>query len=126
MRQLEMIVTPDGLRDGLREYLKQHAFANASWPDLIALLDRRTPEDLAAWSRAWVEEAGRPTIATERTEGGGVSFRQQDPIARARAAVGPAPESGARQRQRGRAAGRGAARRAGDRRRAGRRTPPPV
>ncbi len=81
MRQLEMIVTPDGLRDGLREYLKQHAFANASWPDLIALLDRRTPEDLAAWSRAWVEEAGRPTIATERTEGGGVSFRQQDPIA---------------------------------------------
>jgi aminopeptidase N len=80
MRQLEMIVTPDGLRDGLREYLKQHSFANASWPDLIALLDRRTPEDLAAWSRAWVEEAGRPTIVTERTEDGGVSFRQQDPI----------------------------------------------
>ena len=64
MRQLEMIVTPDGLRDGLREYLKQHSFANATWPDLIALLDRRTPEDLAAWSRAWVEEAGRPTITT--------------------------------------------------------------
>jgi aminopeptidase N len=80
MRQLEMIVTPDGLRDGLREYLKQHAFANASWPDLIALLDRRTPEDLAAWSRAWVEEPGRPTIATEHTGTGGVSFRQQDPI----------------------------------------------
>jgi aminopeptidase N len=81
VRQLEMIVTPDGLRDGLREYLKQHAFANASWPDLIALLDRRTPEDLAAWSRAWVEEAGRPTIATDQTGDGGVSFRQQDPIA---------------------------------------------
>ena len=29
------------------------------------MLDRRTPEDLAAWSRAWVEEAGRPTITTE-------------------------------------------------------------
>ena len=81
MRQLEMIVTPDGLCDGLREYLKQHAFANASWPDLIALLDRRTPEDLAAWSRAWVEEPGRPTITTELTGNGGVSFRQQDPIA---------------------------------------------
>ena len=81
MRQLEMIVTPDGLRDGLREYLKQHAFGNASWPDLIALLDRRTPEDLAAWSRAWVEEAGRPTIVTESPESGGLAFRQQDPMA---------------------------------------------
>jgi aminopeptidase N len=81
MRQLEMIVTPDGLRDGLREYLKQHAFGNASWPDLIALLDRRTPEDLAAWSRAWVEEAGRPTIVTESPEGGGLAFRQRDPMA---------------------------------------------
>jgi aminopeptidase N len=81
MRQLEMIVTPDGLRDGLRDYLKQHAFANASWPDLIALLDRRTSEDLAAWSRAWVEEAGRPTIATESAHAGSLSFRQQDPIA---------------------------------------------
>ena len=100
MRQLEMIVTPDGLRDGLREYLKQHAFANASWPDLIALLDRRTPEDLAAWSRAWVEEAGRPTIATERTETGGVCLPPAGPDSRAGTAVGPAPESGARQQQR--------------------------
>src|SRR5438552_5007298 len=51
MRQLEMLVGEAGLRDGLREYLHQHAFANASWPDLIAVLDPRTPEDLAAWSR---------------------------------------------------------------------------
>ena len=27
-------------RDGLREYLKAHAFGNATWPDLIAMLDR--------------------------------------------------------------------------------------
>jgi aminopeptidase N len=79
MRQLEMIVTRDGLRDGLREYLKGHAFGNASWPDLIALLDRRTPEDLAAWSRAWVEEAGRPEITAETAADGRLSFRQQDP-----------------------------------------------
>ena len=40
MRQLEMIVGADGFRDGLREYLEAHAFGNATWPDLIALLDR--------------------------------------------------------------------------------------
>jgi aminopeptidase N len=65
MRQLEMILGETPLRDGLREYLRNHAFANASWPDLIALLDARTPQDLAAWSRAWVEEAGRPEIDVE-------------------------------------------------------------
>jgi aminopeptidase N len=62
MRQLEMILGETALRDGLRDYLRTHAFANASWPDLIALLDARTPQDLAAWSRAWVEEAGRPEV----------------------------------------------------------------
>ena len=51
---------PSAFRDGLREYLRRHPFGNATWPDLIALLDARTPEDLAAWSHAWVEERGRP------------------------------------------------------------------
>jgi aminopeptidase N len=64
MRQLEMIVGEEGLRDGLREYLASHAYGNAGWPDLVALLDRRTPEDLDAWSRAWVDDPGRPVITT--------------------------------------------------------------
>jgi aminopeptidase N len=80
MRQLEMIVTPDGLRDGLREYLKGHAYANASWTDLITLLDGRTPEDLAAWSSAWVGEAGRPIVRTEAVGAGAIGLRQQDPV----------------------------------------------
>jgi aminopeptidase N len=65
MRQLEMLVGEEPFRDGLREYLRRYSFGNASWSDLIALLDAKTPEDLAAWSRAWVEEAGRPVIRTE-------------------------------------------------------------
>jgi aminopeptidase N len=83
MRQLETLVGADGFRDGLRDYLKAHAFGNASWPDLIALLDGRTPEDLAAWSRAWVDERGRPAIRTELTLSGGkirrLAFTQRDP-----------------------------------------------
>ena len=47
--------------------LNTYAFGNAAWTDLIALLDGRTPEDLAAWSRAWVDERARPTIRTELT-----------------------------------------------------------
>ena len=65
MRQLEEILGADELREGLREYLTRFAFANATWADLIQILDQRTDEDLAAWSRVWVDEPGRPTIATD-------------------------------------------------------------
>jgi aminopeptidase N len=71
MRQLETIMGPDAFREGLREYLRAHKFGNASWSDLIAVLDERTPEDLVAWSRAWVEEDGRPVITTELSVAGG-------------------------------------------------------
>jgi aminopeptidase N len=84
MRQLETLVGSDAFRDGLREYLQGHAFGNATWPDLIAILDRLTPEDLAAWSRAWVEERGRPIITTELSLANGrirrLAFRQRDPF----------------------------------------------
>jgi aminopeptidase N len=84
MRQLETLTGADAFQDGLREYLKTYSFTNATWPDLIALLDRRTPEDLAAWSHAWVEERGRPTIRTELKLSGGTIERlvltQADPF----------------------------------------------
>ena len=65
MRQLERLLGADQLQNGLRVYLKQFAFGNASWLDLVRVLDERTDRDLAAWSRVWVEEAGRPSIRTE-------------------------------------------------------------
>lgn len=65
MRQLELLMGADTFREGLREYLKTYAFRNATWPDLVAMLDSRTAVDLEEWSRAWVDEPGRPTIATE-------------------------------------------------------------
>ncbi|MBL8996866.1 MAG: ERAP1-like C-terminal domain-containing protein [Gemmatimonadetes bacterium] len=79
MKQLEQLVGEEAMRDGLREYLAQHRFGNATWPDLIAVLDARTPEDLAAWSRAWVEEPRRPRI-TARWADSGVVLAQRDPL----------------------------------------------
>ncbi len=69
MRQLELMIGETALRDGLRQYLKQHAYANATWLDLVAILDAKTPENLAAWSRAWVEERGRPAFTTNLRTG---------------------------------------------------------
>jgi aminopeptidase N len=86
MRQLEMILGEDGFRDGLREYLRAHSFANATWTDLIRVLDARTPEDLEVWSHTWIEEAGRPVITTDlRVDHGRIArlaLVQRDPVPR--------------------------------------------
>ena len=60
MRQLEKLMGKDALRDGLREYLKTYAVDNATWTDLITILDKLTPTDLVAWNKVWVEQTGRP------------------------------------------------------------------
>ena len=65
MRQLETLIGQDPFRDGLREYLQTFRYGNATWPDLIDILDRRSETDLAAWSTVWVEEPGRPVITTQ-------------------------------------------------------------
>jgi aminopeptidase N len=88
MRQLEMIVGEEGFRDGMREYLTRFAFSNATWPELIAILDARTPVDLAGWSDVWVNTAGRPEFelrheTEERGEGLPVLV-QRDPAGRGR------------------------------------------
>ncbi len=69
MQHLENRIGADSLQAGLREYLKRFAFGNATWDELVAILDRRTPEDLTAWSRVWVDEPGRPTLHVELRTG---------------------------------------------------------
>jgi aminopeptidase N len=78
MRQLERLLGPDKLQDGLRAYLKEYQFGNATWTDLIKILGSRATVDLNAWSHAWVEEAGRPSIRTT-VSGADAAFTQSDP-----------------------------------------------
>jgi aminopeptidase N len=82
MRHLESLLGEESFRDGLREYLDAHKFANATWNDLIAVLDRRTPVDLRAWSQVWVEQPGRPIVTTTLAVDAGritqLAFGQRD------------------------------------------------
>ncbi len=75
MRQLERILGPEKLQEGLQVYLKRFEFGNATWTDLIEILDERTERDLSSWSHAWVDAAGRPEVGTVRKPGG-VTFIQ--------------------------------------------------
>jgi len=65
MRHLEQLLGETELRDGLREYLERYSYANATWPQLVELLDERTDLDLGGWSAVWVDEPGRPRIDIE-------------------------------------------------------------
>jgi len=88
MRQLEALLGEEAFRDGVREYLRRHAFGNATWDDLITALASRTTIDLRHWSRMWIDEPGRPLIRTElvvrdeRVER--LSLAQSDPQGRGR------------------------------------------
>ncbi|UCG85878.1 MAG: ERAP1-like C-terminal domain-containing protein [Gemmatimonadota bacterium] len=89
MRQLEWLTGEDPFRQGMQEYLSTFSYRNATWPDLIDILDGLTQEDLRAWSAVWVEEPNRPTIATQlsRDGAGGIgslTLIQSDPAERGR------------------------------------------
>ena len=67
MKHLEGLVGEETFRDGMRTYLDRFRYANATWPDLITILDGLSDEDLKSWSEVWVQEPGRPTIRTNLT-----------------------------------------------------------
>ena len=83
MRQLESLVGQERFQAGLREYLDRYAFANASWSDLIDILDATTDDDLGAWSEVWVNTPGRPLLQrqSEQASGGDADhvLLQDDP-----------------------------------------------
>ncbi|PLW81171.1 peptidase M1 [Kineobactrum sediminis] len=70
MRQLEQLLGPVAFRAGIGEYLRAHAYGNASWPDLVAVLDSHTDTGLAAWSDEWVHSTGFPDFALQYSAGG--------------------------------------------------------
>jgi len=62
MRKLERRIGKDMMRQGLREYLSEFAYGNASWDDLIGILDSVSEEKVTNWSNQWVKSKGMPSI----------------------------------------------------------------
>jgi aminopeptidase N len=84
MRQLEMLIGAKTFQAGLQEYLKTYANKNATWPNLIDILDRITPDkNLKQWSEVWVNTPGRPEfkleIIRERDQLNQLILSQNDP-----------------------------------------------
>lgn len=77
MEMLVRVLGEEAFREGIREYIQCFPYGNATWDELIEILDRYTDADLRSWSQAWVGEKGMPEI-TATLEGDELVVRQQD------------------------------------------------
>jgi aminopeptidase N len=67
LKQLVAYVGLDHFLAGLREYFRQHAWANATLADLLAPVAASSGRNLADWSKQWLETAGVNTLQPEYT-----------------------------------------------------------
>ena len=81
MDKLVELMGEDNFKMGIRDYLHSYAYSNATWPQLIAILDKYTNEDLATFSDVWVHQKGMPHIAIEISNNN-IIFTQSDPYNR--------------------------------------------
>ena len=62
IKQLAFVVGENQFRNGLRLYLKEHAYANAEWSDLVKALERVSKKPLGPWADAWIKRRGMPQV----------------------------------------------------------------
>jgi aminopeptidase N len=65
MQQLENIMGTSNFQKAVREYLKTYYNGNATWNQLVSILDKYTNESLKQWSKVWVYESGMPSYDAE-------------------------------------------------------------
>jgi aminopeptidase N len=65
LKQLEAIVGDSAFRAGLTLFLRRHAYANATWRDLLAALEETSGQDLDLFGEQYILRAGMPAVQTE-------------------------------------------------------------
>jgi aminopeptidase N len=67
LKSLNYFLGEDNFRDGLRIYLKEHAYANARWSDLVGAFEQASEankqhRDVQGWAKAWILQRGMPEV----------------------------------------------------------------
>lgn len=65
LKQLNAIVGDSAFRAGLTLFLRRHAYANATWRDLLAALEESSGVELDAFGAQYILRAGMPVVETE-------------------------------------------------------------
>ena len=65
LKQLDYLVGDAAFRDGVRAFLRAHAYGNATWRDLLGAVGRSAGRDLDTWGEQYILRAGMPVIEQE-------------------------------------------------------------
>ena len=65
LRMLELYLGPEVFRDGMRRYLKEHAYANTVTSDLWAALEAVSRQPVGDMMDTWIRQGGHPVVSVE-------------------------------------------------------------
>lgn len=67
LKQLNYLVGDTAFQRGVQQFLAKHAYANATWQDLLASIGQASHRDLTAWGKQWMLRPGMPEVETRLT-----------------------------------------------------------
>jgi aminopeptidase N len=67
LRQAEFYLGEREFRDAVRLVVREHAYANATWEDLVGAFERTSGRELDDWADAWVKRRGMPDVRVRLT-----------------------------------------------------------
>jgi aminopeptidase N len=62
LRQSEFYLGPREFQRAVQLFVKEHAYANATWEDLVGAFERTSGRKLDVWADAWVKRRGMPDV----------------------------------------------------------------
>ena len=65
LKQLVAWVGLDAFIAGLRQYFKDHAYANSEFTDLLTALEKSSGRELDSWAKEWLQTSGVNTLSPE-------------------------------------------------------------
>ncbi len=68
LRQAEFFLSPDKFQSAVQMFLKDHAYSNAEWADLVRAFERTSGAKLDTWAASWVTRRGMPSVRVTMSE----------------------------------------------------------
>jgi aminopeptidase N len=65
LRQAEYFLGPEAFQRAIQMFVREHAFGNAEWADLVRCFERASGKKLESWAAAWVRRRGMADVRVE-------------------------------------------------------------